>query len=79
VVDDSEGRYGTNQLPPARRVVAGLTSSITLRERFFGGWKSRCLPPVAPITTWSPVPGTVYLLIWSPVSWTLLQAEMPED
>lgn len=80
VVDDSQALY---QHPASyyRRadLLPALESNETLRERFFGGAKK-------PIFTSSNADNhlvtlaevlAMYLLVWSPVPWTLLETEMP--
>jgi hypothetical protein len=81
VVDDSEALYRHPASYYQRaELLPELTSNITLRERFFGGVEK-------PVFTTSSADNhlvtcaevlAMYLLIWSPVSWTLLKAEMPE-
>jgi len=80
VVDDSEALY---QHPASyyqrAELLPELKSNETLRERFFGGVEK-------PIFTTSSADNhlvtcaevlAMYLLVWSPVPWTLLDAEMP--
>ncbi|TIH10555.1 alkaline phosphatase family protein [Pseudomonas leptonychotis] len=80
VVDDSTALY---QHPASyyqrAELLPELKSNETLRERFFGGVEK-------PIFTTSSADNhlvtcaevlAMYLLVWSPVPWTLLDAEMP--
>ncbi len=81
VVDDSEALY---QHPASyyqrAELLPALKSNETLRERFFGGVEK-------PVFTTSSADNhlvtcaevlAMYLLVWSPVLWAQLQAEMPE-
>lgn len=80
VVDDSTALY---QHPASyyqrTELLPALKSNETLRERFFGGVEK-------PVFTTSSADNhlvtcaevlAMYLLVWSPVPWTLLDAEMP--
>lgn len=80
VVDDSQALY-RHPASYYRRadLLPALESNETLRERFFGGAKK-------PIFTSSNADNhlvtlaevlAMYLLVWSPVPWTLLETEMP--
>ncbi|WP_285961092.1 alkaline phosphatase D family protein [Pseudomonas tohonis] len=80
VVDDSQALY-RHPASYYRRadLLPALESNETLRERFFGGSKK-------PIFTSSSADNhlvtlaevlAMYLLVWSPVPWTLLETEMP--
>ncbi|MGB4074080.1 alkaline phosphatase D family protein [Pseudomonas sp.] len=80
VVDDSDALY----VHPASyyqraELLPALKSNETLRERFFGGVEK-------PVFTSSSADNhlvtcaevlAMYLLVWSPTPWTLLDAEMP--
>ena len=81
IVDDSEALY---QHPASyyqrAELLPALNSNDTLRERFFGGVEK-------PVFTTSSADNhlvtcaevlAMYLLVWSPVPWTLLQEESPE-
>ncbi|MGA6104851.1 alkaline phosphatase D family protein [Pseudomonas solani] len=80
VVDDSQALY-RHPASYYRRadLLPALESNETLRERFFGGAKK-------PIFTSSNADNhlvtlaevlAMYLLVWSPLPWTLLETEMP--
>ncbi|WP_445261825.1 alkaline phosphatase family protein [Pseudomonas sp. EA_35y_Pfl2_R5] len=80
VVDDSEALYRHPASYYQRaQLLPELKSNETLRERFFGGVEK-------PIFTTSSADNhlvtcaevlAMYLLVWSPVPWTLLDSEMP--
>ncbi len=80
VVDDSTALYEHPASYYQRaELLPELKSNETLRERFFGGVEK-------PIFTTSSADNhlvtcaevlAMYLLVWSPVPWTLLDAEMP--
>jgi hypothetical protein len=81
VVDSSDALYRHPASYYQRaELLPALKSNETLRERFFGGVEK-------PVFTTSSADNhlvtcaevlAMYLLVWSPVPWTLLQAEMPE-
>ncbi|HWV08309.1 MAG TPA: alkaline phosphatase family protein [Pseudomonas sp.] len=81
VVDDSEALY-THPASYYQRaeLLPALATNETLREKFFGGVEKPIFTSNTAdnhLVTFAEVLA-MYLLVWSPTPWTLLDTEMPE-
>ncbi len=80
VVDDSQALYGHAASYYHRAdLLPALESNETLRERFFGGARKPIFTSSNAdnhLVTFAEVMA-MYLLVWSPVPWTLVDVQMP--